>query len=129
MNCSPELRSPPGRPFGRHNVWSTNRHQPRAVNAEGGWSGPRSLNFVNSTGDDADVRHQRGWNETSMAAEAAAWDYPARRRLPVRHESILTAGPRSLRWTMVEPPLPPRPDEAASIRLWGGQPTMVAYSR
>ena len=122
MNCSPELRlGPPVRQFPRRDVWSPNRSL--SAHTAGGWSGPRSLNLIG--GSSSPLAYS---NRQLHDADLAIWEPVPPRRPPARHASILSSGPPSLRWATAAPE-PLRPDAAAGLRLWGGQPTMVSYSR
>ncbi len=114
MNCSPELRGPPGRHFPSADLWSPHRpSQPPSTAA--GWSGPRSLNMSG--------RDPPAYNYQSTRRDSDVWQTSQLRSRPAsRHESLIFSGPRrtASQW----------PTDAASCRLWGRQHfPMVSFSR
>jgi hypothetical protein len=114
MNCSPELRGPPGRHFPNGDLWSPHRpSQPPST----GWSGPRSLNMSGRENP------QPAYNYPTTRRESHVWQTLQLRSRPAsRHESLIFSGPR---WTASQ-----RPPDAASCRLWGRQHfPMVSFSR
>jgi hypothetical protein len=115
MNCSPELRGPPGRHFSSGDLWSPHRPQPPSTAA--GWSGPRSLNMSGRENP------QPAYNYPTTRRESDVWQTSQLRSRPAsRHESLMFSGPRRT--------ASQRPPDAASCRLWGRQHfPMVSFSR